>query len=108
MSDILRPIPFNKLIHWVFEEYEKQHSIFGIPEAKFFHNKSKNNIKIFREACEMPIGPAAGPHTQLTQNIISSYLTGGRFFELKTVQKLDSLDIEKPCIDAEDEGYNTE
>ncbi|PKP54718.1 putative selenate reductase subunit YgfK, partial [Candidatus Atribacteria bacterium HGW-Atribacteria-1] len=54
------------------------------------------------------MGPAAGPHTQLTQNIIAAYLVGGRFFELKTVQKLDSLKFEKPCIDARDEGYNTE
>ncbi|MBA7576890.1 putative oxidoreductase YgfK [subsurface metagenome] len=35
-------------------------------------------------------------------------MVGGRFFELKTVQKLDSLQFEKPCIDARDEGYNTE
>jgi len=28
--------------------------------------------------------------------------------ELKTVQKLDSLQFDKPCIDARDEGYNTE
>ena len=28
--------------------------------------------------------------------------------ELKTVQILDELEIEKPCIDARDEGYNTE
>ncbi|MBN2460319.1 MAG: putative selenate reductase subunit YgfK, partial [Candidatus Cloacimonetes bacterium] len=48
------------------------------------------------------------PHTQLAQNIICAYLTGARFFELKTVQILDSLEFEKPCIDAEDEGYNTE
>ncbi len=35
-------------------------------------------------------------------------MTGSRFFELKTVQILDELDIEKPCIEAEYEGYNTE
>ena len=33
---------------------------------------------------------------------------GARYFELKTVQKLDALQIEKPCILALDEGYNTE
>ncbi|MEA3453593.1 MAG: putative selenate reductase subunit YgfK, partial [Candidatus Caldatribacteriota bacterium] len=27
---------------------------------------------------------------------------------LKTIQKLDNLQFEKPCIDARDEGYNTE
>ncbi|MCK5736385.1 MAG: putative selenate reductase subunit YgfK, partial [Spirochaetaceae bacterium] len=48
------------------------------------------------------------PQTQVTQNIISSYLTGSRFIELKTVQKLDALEIPKPCIDMTDEGFNTE
>ena len=52
--------------------------------------------------------PAAGPPHSITQNIICAYLTGGRFFELKTVQKLDDLRIDKPCIDATDEGYNVE
>ncbi|WP_407312137.1 hypothetical protein [Desulfosporosinus sp. SB140] len=54
------------------------------------------------------MGPAAGPNTQLAQNIIASYMSGSRFFELKTVQILDQLEIEKPCIWAEDECYNTE
>ena len=44
----------------------------------------------------------------MTQNIVTAYLVGGRFFELKTVQKLDNLQFDKPCIDARDEGYNTE
>ncbi len=48
------------------------------------------------------VGPAAGPHTQLAQNIVTSWLTGGRFIELKTVQILDRLELEKPCIDAEE------
>ena len=39
-----------------------------------------------------PIGVAAGPQTQLTQNIVASYLAGARFIELKTVQILDDLD----------------
>jgi len=31
-----------------------------------------------------------------------------RYIELKTVQTLDVLDVSKPCIDMEDEGYNVE
>ena len=59
---------------------------------------------------ENPLGPAAGPNTQLAQNIIAAYLSGSRFFELKTVQKLDGEDlpVSKPCILARDEGYNVE
>lgn len=55
-----------------------------------------------------PIGPAAGPHTQLAQNIVCAWLSGGRFLELKTVQIKDQLQIPRPCIDMEDEGYNVE
>ncbi|MCX6175654.1 MAG: putative selenate reductase subunit YgfK [Ignavibacteriales bacterium] len=108
MSDKMQPIPFQNLLDWIFQEYVNQKSIFGIPSSKFYYVKEKGNDKIFDECLETPIGPAAGPHTQLTQNIICAYLTGGRFFELKTVQKLDDLKIDKPCIDATDEGYNVE
>ncbi|HJD26583.1 MAG TPA: putative selenate reductase subunit YgfK, partial [Candidatus Blautia intestinipullorum] len=59
-----------------------------------------------------PIGPAAGPNTQLAQNIAASYYAGARFFELKTVQKMDGDElaacINRPCILAEDECYNCE
>lgn len=108
MGDIMRPVPFKQLLCWITEEYQSQRTIFGIPESQFFIKENRKSIQIFDESCATPVGPAAGPHTQLTQNIVAAYLVGGRFFELKTVQKLDSLQFEKPCIDARDEGYNTE
>ena len=108
MGDIMRPVPFKQLLCWITEEYRSQWTIFGIPESQFFIKENGKSIQIFDESCATPVGPAAGPHTQLTPNIIAAYLVGGRFFELKTVQKLDSLQFEKPCIDARDEGYNTE
>lgn len=104
----MQPVPFQNLLNWIFQEYVNQKSIFGIPSSKFYYAKEEHQDKIFDELLETPIGPAAGPHTQLAQNIICAYLTGGRFFELKTVQKLDELKIDKPCIDATDEGYNVE
>ncbi len=108
MGDVMRPVPFKQLLRWIIEEYRSQHTIFGIPESQFFVQENPNHIQIFNENCGLPLGPAAGPHTQLAQNIVTAYLVGGRFFELKTVQKLDSLQFDKPCIDALDEGYNTE
>ncbi|MDA3863186.1 MAG: putative selenate reductase subunit YgfK, partial [Deltaproteobacteria bacterium] len=57
---------------------------------------------------ETPLGVAAGPQTQLAQNIIAAWLAGARFIELKTVQTLDEIEVAKPCIDMEDEGYNCE
>ncbi len=102
------PVKFKKLLNWILEEYKNEKTIFGIHEDKFHRKPDDSTFTIFREKCETPIGPAAGPHTQQAPNIVAAYLTGGRFFELKTVQIMDTLDIEKPCIEATDEGYNTE
>lgn len=108
MGDIMRPVPFEALLTRIFDEYQNHRSIFGISEQQFYSPASPNRLTVFGESCATPVGPAAGPHTQLAQNIITSWLTGGRFIELKTVQILDRLELEKPCIDAEDECFNTE
>ena len=108
MGDLMRPVSFSELVKRMFSEYKKDGSIFGIHKDQFFKKSNSNKLDIFGERSDTPLGPAAGPHTQLTQNIIASYLTGGRFFELKTVQILDTLEVPKPCIDAEDECFNTE
>ena len=108
MSDIMVPIPIKHLISWIVKEYKSEKTIFGIPEEKFYYKKDDSSFRVFGEKCETALGPAAGPHTQVTQNIAAAYLTGGRFFELKTVQIMDTLEIEKPCIDAEQETFNTE
>jgi len=112
MSDKMKTLGFSRLTRWIFEEYKTHGSIFGIPDTKFYRHKNNDsaffNVSMFGKTVETPFGPAAGPHTQLSQNIIASYLTGARFIELKTVQVIDDLKFEKPCIDAFDEGYNTE
>ena len=108
MAERMSTIGFDHLLNWIFSEYEKEDAIFGIPNVDFLSLKNKSSFSIFSEQIDLPIGPAAGPHTQLAQNIIASYLAGGRFFELKTVQIKDDLQIDKPCIDAQDECYNVE
>ncbi|NRT27700.1 hypothetical protein B0I68_001305 [Clostridium beijerinckii] len=77
---------------------------------KFYYNETGKSITLFNEKLSSPLGPAAGPNSQLTQNIVCAYLTGSRFIELKTVQVIDGEDItvSKPCINAQDEGYNVE
>ncbi len=45
----------------------------------------------FSRRAATPVGPAAGPHTQLAQNIVLAWLAGGRIIELKTVQIKDKL-----------------
>ncbi len=108
MSDRMRPISFDKLINWVLTEAKEQSCVFGVRGA--FHKTDDKKLSLFTEKLETPFGPAAGPHTQLAQNIIASYMAGSRFFELKTVQTLDGEDlpVAKPCINASDEGYNVE
>ncbi|MDH7490657.1 MAG: putative selenate reductase subunit YgfK, partial [Anaerolineae bacterium] len=89
---------------------EHDGSIFGIPRALFYRPRADAPYagEIFGHALATPIGPGAGPHTQLAQNIICAWLSGGRFIELKTVQIMDELKIDRPCIDMADEGYNVE
>ena len=110
MSDIMRPIPFAQLMTWVLEEYRKEGSVFGV--SKLVRHENGQALPIFEEKIESPYGPAAGPHTQLAQNIIAAYAAGCRFFELKTVQVMDGEELSKcvpkPCITAGDECYNCE
>jgi putative selenate reductase len=108
MPEIMKPVLLKNLLNWIFIEWKKYSSIFGIKSTNFYRIESQTGFDFFGNYMETPVGPAAGPHTQMTQNIIAAYLTGGRFFELKTVQKIDELKIDRPCIDAEDEGYNVE
>ena len=82
----------------------------GIPGSLFFYPDPKDSFRVKRYGREMetPIGVAAGPHTQLALNIIAAWLCGARYIELKTIQTLDELEVSKPCIDMQDEGYNCE
>ena len=110
MSDIMRPMPFGQLMNWAMEEYRKNGGIFGTSDPVKY--TGGQTLPIFEEKIEAPFGPAAGPHTQLAQNIVAAYAAGARFFELKTVQVMDGPElaacVKKPCITAADECYNCE
>jgi len=118
MSDLMRQIPFGQLMEWALSEYKAEGSVFGVKKL-FSISSGRSSVKelilhdeweMFGDKLELPFGPAAGPHTQLAQNLIASYVAGARFFELKTVQVLDGEDlpVSKPCILAKDECYNVE
>ncbi len=110
MSDKLRVQSFAELLSSILQEYEHNESIFGIHRSLFYVPKkgSPYATEMFGHHLATPVGPAAGPHTQLARNIISAWLSGGRFMEIKTVQIMDELTIPRPCIDVADEGYNVE
>jgi putative selenate reductase len=98
------------LVDWIAQELEQRGRIFGVPRGLFFRPSPSDAFtrEIYGSRLETPFGVAAGPHSQMAQNLVVAWLCGARFMELKTVQTLDELEIVKPCIDAEDEGYNVE
>ena len=109
MSELMTPIPFRELMTWITTEHQNEGSVFGVHRP---YQAGTKTLPIFGEKIETPFGPAAGPATQLAQNIIAGYYGGARFFELKTVQKMDGAElaacINRPCILANDECYNCE
>lgn len=108
MSDRMTPMPFSQMVTWVLQEKKEKGTVFGVYHP--YQADAAYNREIFGRKLETPVGPAAGPHTQLTQNIAAAYYGGSRFFELKTVQIIDGEDlpVSKPCIRADDECYNCE
>ena len=111
MPEAMKVQSFDLLLKRILGELEYRSSIFGIPRSLFYIPQPGSPYAtpdLFGHYLATPVGPAAGPHTQLSQNIVSAWLSGGRFIELKTVQVMDTLEIPRPCIDMEDEGYNVE
>lgn len=108
MSDVMVQIPFHKIMERVMYEKEHCNTVFGV--SNLYTQSGEKELSLFGQKLENPFGPAAGPHTQLAQNLIAAYVGGSRFFELKTVQILDGHDlhVDKPCIRADDECYNVE
>ena len=110
MSDKMTCMSFAQLMNWVIREHDTKGTVFGVRRP--YRADREKDWKIFDRSLETPIGPAAGPNSQLAQNIIASYYAGARFFELKTVQIMDGPElaacVNKPCIKADDEGYNCE
>lgn len=89
------------LLKWILTDLEERNEIFGIAKEQFFTPGPADPFRMHRygKLLETPLGAASGPHTQLAQNIVAAWLTGGRYIELKTIQVLDELDVTKPCID---------
>jgi putative selenate reductase len=112
MSKVMETTELRDLLARIAGEYRARSEIFGIPEKAFrgaFElEASSPGLSIMGSRVTLPVGPAAGPHSQIAPNLVAAYLAGARVFELKTVQVNDSLEIAKPCIDALDEGHNTE
>jgi putative selenate reductase len=112
MSKIMKSIPMDALMDRIIGEWTAKRSAFDIPEILtrrvLATEATSPGFTVNGLHIGLPVGPAAGPHTQIAPNLVAAWLAGARVFELKTVQENDRLDIEKPCIDALDEGHNVE
>jgi putative selenate reductase len=106
----LHPSSLSVLLFRALHEWESRRSIFDLKEQSFWRASEARDLSVqfHGERAENAAGPAAGPQSQLIQNIVLSWLAGGRVIELKTVQVDDHLEIPRPCIDARTLGYNIE
>ncbi|RMF77025.1 MAG: glutamate synthase, partial [Planctomycetota bacterium] len=107
----LHPASFADLVRRLFREPATQDALFELPRRKWWLPDADTPdlcAEFLGRRAGNPAGPAAGPHTQMAQNILLSYAAGGRVLELKTVQVNDRLDIPRPCIDMTNVGYNIE
>jgi putative selenate reductase len=108
MAELI-PIPFSKLMTRMYYEYSRCAAIFDLPKRNFYQPGELDLSVVFcGNPAANPAGPAAGPHTQMAQNIALSWLAGARIIELKTVQIKDRLELTRPCINMATVGYNTE
>jgi putative selenate reductase len=100
----------DRLAVQAMEGLARERQVFGLPQRFFWRPPEGLDLSVATAGGRTanPLGPAAGPHTQLAPNIVTAWLAGARAIELKTVQVMDRIEVPRPCIDAPGVGYNVE
>jgi len=106
----LKPYPFGALVTHMLRELDAKQSVFGLPASGFYHGDPHRDfsVSVHDTIAASPLGAAAGPHTQLAQNIVLSWLAGARVIELRTVQTADGVDCPRPSVDVGTAGFHLE
>ncbi|MFH1277713.1 MAG: 4Fe-4S dicluster domain-containing protein [Candidatus Eisenbacteria bacterium] len=107
---VLTPLPPSLILLRALRQREREGKVLDLPESGFYVGAGDRDLSVTFHGgrASTPVGPAAGPHTQLAPNILLAWLGGARILELKTVQVLDRLEIPRPCIDMQTVGFNVE
>ncbi len=108
--DDLFPLPLTTLVARLERELDAGGPLYTLKRRDWFTPPDDVDLSFAHlgKRLATPLGLASGPHTQLAQNLVIGWLAGARFFELKTVQVNDQLEIPRPCIFVPHVGYNAE
>jgi putative selenate reductase len=106
----LVPAPLGRLARRLLREWEHEGKAFDLHRSRVWRGARglDLSVAVHGRGAATPLGPAAGPHGQMAQNVVLAYLAGSRVIELKTVQVRDDLRIPRPCIDAPNVAFNVE
>ena len=71
MGDLMRPLSFDHLMTWARTELEREGSIFGVRTDQFWRPATGRWMtNSFGDRLANPVGPAAGPQTQLSNCLL--------------------------------------
>src|SRR5262249_38501577 len=93
--------PFVDLIQRMRLEYRNQQAIFDLPARKWWLPAPDNSgpdlsVRFHDRVAGNASGPASGPQSQMAQNLVLSWLAGGRIIELKTTPRNSAAEICRP------------
>ncbi len=84
------------------DEHRRREAVFDLPCSSWYQGAPDLDLSVsfHGRRASTPLGPKASPQSQLAQNIVLSWLGGGRIIELQTVQAGGDLTVPGPSIDA--------